>query len=93
MDDRSSVLTIMVALGLVGVAIVVYQHMAATDKLLAAIASNTAAGASQSAANASQTISLGTPASPAGTPTLGQSGSSQAPVVVPLQINPGWLFQ
>jgi hypothetical protein len=77
------------------VAYIIYHHMQSTKTILAA-ASGAAPGATTGDAGAWVSDpfgGLGQSASLAGTPIVGQEGSSVAPSVVPLNINPGYLLQ
>ena len=69
------------------VVVILYQHAHATNQILGAI------GTSPAGQGSSQASGLGVPVSLAGTPTIGQSGSSLTPAVVPLNTNPGYTLQ
>ncbi len=68
------------------VAVIIYQHTAATQQIVGLLGGGS--GGSQAGAGGM----LGSPVSLAGTPTIGQTGSSQAPPIVPLSINQGYVL-
>jgi hypothetical protein len=67
------------------VAVILYQHAAATQQVLSSLG-----GTSGGTGGASSLLAL--PISLAGTPTIGQSGTSSPTAVIPLNINPGYTF-
>lgn len=71
------------------VIVIIYQHNAATAKVLGALGAG--GGVSPNGATAGGV--LGVSASLAGTPTAGQQGSSVSPAVMPLNIMPGYTLQ
>ena len=72
------------------VVVILYQHANATQQILGAIG---ASPAGQGSSQAGFLSGLGMPVSLAGTPTIGQSGASLTPAVVPLNTNPGYTLQ
>jgi hypothetical protein len=74
------------------VAYIVWQHMRATATILNAVGAPGIDATADGASYPSFVAGLGVSSSLAGTPIVGQDGSSVAPAVVPLNINPGYLL-
>lgn len=89
MKDEHALMFLVGIFAAMGVALVLYQHASATAQI------NAALGVPTPSASGGQglTLMLGSSVSLAGTPTIGQTGSAQAPAVIPTQINPGGYLQ
>lgn len=83
--DHASALLATALFGLGAVALILYNHAAATNKVLAALSPGVAPGAAATPGNG-----LGLSASLAGSPTPGQTGTSVNPPVVPIVVTPGY---
>ena len=86
--DHVGALICMALFALGAVVIILYQHAQATNQIVGALGTQSVTGL-----GTSQAAALGVPVSLAGTPTIGQSGSSLTPAVVPLNTNPGYTLQ
>lgn len=87
LKDHVSALLTMALFAVGAVAIILYQHASATAQITSALGASPNGSAGTGAGGG-----LASPASLAGTPTVGQSGSSVTPAVVPLNIQPGYLL-
>lgn len=75
------------------VAIIIYQHVQATASVLSAVSGGAVQGPGQADLFGDLADGLGVSASLAGSPIVGQDGTSNAPTVIPLSINPGYTLQ
>jgi len=86
-SEHVGTLISMALFALGAVVVILYQHASATQQIVGAV------GGASGASGGQGGYGLGIPVSLAGTPTIGQSGSSLTPSVVPLNVNPGYTLQ
>lgn len=87
--DHISALMAATLFAIGAVAVIIYQHMNATQQVLSAMNS----GKNAPTATTNATGGVGAAASLAGMPTAGQTGTSAMPPVMPMNINPGYTIQ
>ena len=90
--EEVSLLAAMGLFALGAVALILYQHAASTNTVIAALGGGVSGNVSLGG-SVGGGLGLGAPASLAGTPIIGQDGSSATPAVMPLNINPGYYLQ
>lgn len=87
--DHVSALMAATLFAIGAVAVIIYQHMNATNRVIAAMNTGNGRGISTTVASSG----IGAAASLAGMPTVGQTGTSAMPPVMALHINPGYTLQ